>query len=132
MGCDIHAMVEAKRTYEHLKDCWSWQSCGRVNIARSYRLFAALAGVRNYDGGKPISEPRLSEAHFGQNWNDQVCSEDFAAIAAQWGPDGHSHSFVTVQELATVDAVLAAKCIAMAGAAGWAVSTARLTFFFDN
>jgi hypothetical protein len=134
MGCDIPAMVEAKRTYEYLPGTWSWTSCGRLHISRNYTLFAQLANVRNNAKVKPISEPRLIDVFVDEKaeWDDETTSEDFHALAKDYGVDGHSHSFVTVQELDTVDPLLASKCRMQAMACGHDPETARLVFFFDN
>lgn len=131
MGCDIHAMIEAKRRYEYLPNAWSWQSCGRIAISRDYRLFAVLADVRNYHGVKPIAKPRLNyEMLTKSDHNDEYVSQDFWLWARDYGVDGHSHSFVTLDELETADTHLAAKCRLIALAHG--LSDARLVFFFDN
>ena len=128
MGCDIHAMIEAKYRYPSLKDCWSWTSCGEIRISRDYRLFARLAGVRNYDNVQPIAEPRFDE--ITTNTNDKTCSQAFKRWVLDYGVDGHSHSFVTLDELQTVDPDLAARCRLIALAHG--LDEPRLTFFFDN
>jgi hypothetical protein len=138
MGCDIHAMIEGKYKYRYLDDAWSWQSCGRIHIARNYSLFAALANVRNetHDGTRravPIAEPRLDYERLTDvkhDHDDEYVSEDFYLWARDFGQDGHSHSFVTLDELQTADPDLAARCKLIALAHG--LSDARLVFFFDN
>lgn len=132
MGCDIHAMVEAKFHYRHATDCWSWQSCGRVHIGRNYELFAKLADVRNYDGVEPIAPPRLNNLIDNDEHDDERASEDFWLLARSWGSGGHSHSWVTLDELQTADPDLAARCRLIVLAHGLDVKSARLTFFFDN
>lgn len=114
MGCDIHLYVEVQRDGK-------WQSADkwtadedepgrktvryhdRLYTGRSYDTFAILANVRNGsgfagcdtgDGFKPISEPRGLPADV---------SPEVAAESESWGPDGHSHSHLTVAELLAYD-----------------------------
>jgi hypothetical protein len=59
MGCDIHAMVEAKHRYHNQSgDEGHFVSCGRIKINRNYDLFGILANVRNYGNWPFISSPR--------------------------------------------------------------------------
>jgi len=51
MGCDIHVHVEVK-----IGD--QWEHYGIPSVDRDYRLFAHLAGVRNYDHDEPVAIPR--------------------------------------------------------------------------
>jgi hypothetical protein len=130
MGCDIHAMIEAKYRYRRLADCWSWQGCGEIHISRNYRLFAKIAGVRNYDNIAPIAEPRFSD--ITSETCDETCSETFKRWSLDYGADGHSHSWVSLDELQVADVDLAARCRLIVMAHGLDASDARLTFFFDN
>lgn len=58
MGCDIHCYVEYRTKPPH-DGVKQWSSFGgNINPGRHYPMFAALAGVRNYDEVTPISEPR--------------------------------------------------------------------------
>ena len=92
MGCDIHAMIEIRcphdsfpeSTYEY------WHNAGDPMIGRDYELFAVLAGVRNDYGITPISEPR--------GMPEDSCSE-IDAYSEKFGIDGHSHSWLTLEEL---------------------------------
>jgi hypothetical protein len=70
---------------------------------RSYGLFSVLAGVRNGvgfagcdmgDAIQPIAEPRGLPTD---------CDPRIRAQSAQWGADGHSHSWLTVAELMAFD-----------------------------
>jgi hypothetical protein len=123
MGCDIHIYVEKK-----IGDTWfpiappehnsyyepgDEQEGGPYNrplllnhdtydVGRNYRVFAMLAGVRNGIGfasvktGEPItpiSKPRGLP---------QDVSVEVREISNDWGPDGHSHSWLTLAELDTV------------------------------
>lgn len=125
MGCDIHAGIEY-RDRDH------WEVFAReVELPRSYRVFSALAGVRNYheESIEPISEPRGLPDDL--SWWMKP-DED-----GHWLGD-HSFSWVTTAEFeealkrsdegrAEYRAVLAA--MKVLEAEGW---TARLVFGFDN
>jgi hypothetical protein len=140
MGCDIHAMIEAKYRYKYATDMWSWQGCGRIHISRNYTMFAALANVRNANANgepraEPISEPRLDYSKLtdvNRDHDDEYVSEDFYLWAKDYGQDGHSHSWVTLDELQTADPDLAARCRLIVLAHGLSTEDARLVFFFDN
>lgn len=131
MGCDIHAMVEAKFYYP-ATDFWSWQSCGRVHIPRNYGLFAKLADVRNAGTIEPIAPPRLDGLLANDEHENEQVSEDFWLLAHSWEDDGHSHSWVTLDELKTADPNLAARCRFIVLAHGLEVEDGRLAFFFDS
>ena len=83
MGCDIHAFFEVK-----LKS--KWHCYTQPNIARDYRLFGKMAGVRG-DGRAAIAPGRGLPA-------------DISAVvqfeANHWEGDGHSHSWLTSPEIA--------------------------------
>lgn len=118
MGCDIHMEVEYLDKIEG-----TWQRAEKL-IAnkyhdpgdpssrsmireewygdRSYDLFAMLANVRNGRGFagiptgipiEPISQPRGIP---------EDCSDETQAFVDYWGEDGHSHSYLSLQELAAV------------------------------
>lgn len=56
MGCDIHAYVEV---VDHYPDgCSFAHGFAALEMDRNYGLFAVLAGVRNDDSIRPLSEPR--------------------------------------------------------------------------
>jgi len=62
---------------------------------RNYDWFAILANVRNYDNMlDTIAEPK------GLPDN---CSSETNSISERWGPDGHSHSWLTLKELIDFD-----------------------------
>lgn len=93
MGCDIHGRVQYR--YED----GEWFDDGPIPDCRSYRLFAALAGVRNgygfagmptHEPIKPISEPRGLPDDI-PNHDDQI-----------WFGD-HSFSWLTLDEIRTWD-----------------------------
>lgn len=85
MGCDIHAMVERKT-----RD--GWEFVAAVHIPRWYRLFGAMAGVRDSDV-TPVARPRglptdmglYSEHRFediaGDHTPSWLSTEEFAEAA---------------------------------------------------
>lgn len=117
MGCDIHFYVERVEDGAWASaDRWTPDGDSEANEPpvtldykdsfyhdRNYDLFAILAGVRNGrgfagcdtgDGFVPISEPR----GLPEDLSPQVRAE-----AERWDGDGHSHSWLTVQELLDYD-----------------------------
>lgn len=135
MGCDIHAMIEAKHRYNwNLDSEGHWASCGRIKIDRNYDLFARLADVRNYIGVKPISKPRFEDPDIINECEDwySVCSEDFYCLSKHWAVDAHSHSWVSLRELDSADPELALKARNIVTIHGYNPEEARLIFFFDN
>lgn len=78
MGCDIHGWVEKKVgekwiAYKELNDTW-----------RNYDRFAALAGVRG-EGPKAKGVP-------------PDVSDTVKVLIAEWDADGHSHSYLPLNE----------------------------------
>lgn len=118
MGCDIHLFVERVENGKWVSaDRWTPNRYAgeegepdirieyedRFYTGRNYDLFGILADVRNGsgfagcdtgDGFVPISEPR--------GIPDDV-SPEVAAESSRWGEDGHSHSWLSVQELLDYD-----------------------------
>lgn len=108
MGCDIHMMVEIKRSinnetkwvnYDHFRKNPYFgvyedeEELQRIDLNRdrSYVAFSQLCGVRSYTDSSPrISEPRGIPEDCCQYIKDEVES---------WGCDGHSHSFATLSEI---------------------------------
>lgn len=90
MGCDIHWSVERRR------DDGLWERCeGAGYDERNYDLFAALANVRNcYERVTPIAEPRGMP---------HDVSPEVKAESDAWDPDGHSHSWHTLETLLAYD-----------------------------
>lgn len=100
MGCDIHLVMEvkdgdrwiARQIYEGFhrnyvkagENDWASPACR----SRNYTRFAALAGVRG-DGPEPKGIP--SDA-----------SETTMYLIKQWGRDGHSHSFLPIDEAVSI------------------------------
>ncbi|MCY9511320.1 hypothetical protein M5W68_06935 [Paenibacillus larvae] len=65
-----------------------------VDILRNYRLYAALADVRNYDGVKPICEPRGLPSDVSAVVKEQ---------SDEWGRGAHDRSYLTAKELLEFD-----------------------------
>jgi hypothetical protein len=115
MGCDIHAVLERRKTPRTLltkPDDWfnyQWINKGELDIGRDYRLFALLANVRNYLDVKPIAEPKLNTK--GDDDYERYRLGDFknsfSEITANYmrgyGSDGHSHSYLTLAEILSAD-----------------------------
>lgn len=90
MGCDIHMTVEEKINNKwvttHIPsgfsraDRWREPAC----LDRNYQRFSALAGVRG-EGPTPLGIP-------------VDASETTLALIDQWGVDGHSHSYLRLDE----------------------------------
>lgn len=82
MGCDIHFHTEIKIDDE-------WHHYSTPNVQRNYALFEVMAGVRG-DAEKTISLPK-------------GLPDDLSAVtaiaAADWEPDGHSHSWLDFEEI---------------------------------
>lgn len=168
MGCDIHAMIEKKFSYgdEDLEKHGFYVNAGNPCIMRNYVTFSILAGVRNYYDLNPISDPRgmivypdvipekakvdtsLGE---GVRYREVHCSE-YTGWARNWGVDGHSHSWVTLEEMKSYDIESVKKRLEKADAdrggvfvvwdnliavmehygTGVPDKWVRLAFFFDN
>lgn len=117
MGCDIHMYVEKKKDgkwaaarselfviedeqYDIVPDIPYEQM---IYTDRNYSLFAILANVRNGfgfagsdtgEGFVPITMPK--------GLPDDV-SEEVKKVSDEWGCDGHSHSWFTLEELLSYD-----------------------------
>ena len=106
MGCDIHVKIECRRKQDGK---WVWRDYTpmyqRPKLTkdddlseyedyfiggRCYDAFALLAGVRNYNGIVPISEPK--------GIPDDM-SESVQREYETWGKECHSHSYYTLMEL---------------------------------
>lgn len=84
MGCDIHLFTEKK-----VNGKWADQNTD-LEVDRNYDLFSILADVRNYNNIVPISEPKGIPAD---------ADEPFKKESDRMDDDGHSHSYLTLQEL---------------------------------
>lgn len=83
MGCDIHLYVEKKINRE-------WVYADKIDVGRDYELFGFLAGVRG------------EQQHFEQKGFPDDASPKVREICEGYGVDGHSHSWLTLEELQTV------------------------------
>lgn len=123
MGCDIHIMTEVKVRRKDMPegvwanaDKWSvdpWVFAHKDDMdieeykaeyleihyddkiyrGRDYALFGLLAGVRD-DSVTPISPPK--GVPIG-------CSPEYMRSVDNYGSDGHSHSYLTLEELEAVN-----------------------------
>ncbi len=107
MGCDIHSFAE-------VRDGGVWktvggifptdhfnQNCEKVKgfsrnpfTVRSYSMFSWLAGVRNYQQHPVFSQPRELPLDVSRELKEE---------AEKLGMDGHSHSWLALDELLEVD-----------------------------
>lgn len=108
MGCDIHTMLERKRTVNNEGkwvniDYWKLNpyynqypedesKMDRVEFydGRNYSLFSILAGVRNYGNNKPISDPKGIPED-----SCEIIKKEYE----EWGCCAHSASYFTLKEL---------------------------------
>jgi hypothetical protein len=87
MGCDIHAHVEVR-----IGNVWHHYSVPR--LGRNYDMFSLMANVRNSGNITPISPPKGLPP---------LLSQLTAFDALRWGPDGHSHSWLSASEMKRVE-----------------------------
>ena len=91
MGCDIHMYIEKKD-----KEKGQWEAVDYsddIDVGRDYDLFCFLAGVRCGE------EPQ----HFERKGLPDDLSPEVREECEGWGSDGHSHSWLTLEELQTVN-----------------------------
>ncbi len=87
MGCDIHTHIEVKIGGQ-------WHHATAPHIRRNYNLFSLMAGVRaESDSPKPIAEPRGVPGDMSV-----VTRLDYERM----GTDGHTHSWLTGEEIERV------------------------------
>jgi hypothetical protein len=89
MGCDIHTFAE-RRT----EDGWVVVDGWEPFRNRNYSVFGFLAGVRNYSEVPPIAQPRGLPAD---------ASDRVKRSHDDWGFDGHSASWLSIDELLAFD-----------------------------
>lgn len=103
MGCDIHGFIEGNLGYgmdPHEKNpkYKYWHCLGDIPLGRNYEIFAVLGNVRN-EGNIPfIGENRFNDLEH------EPMSEAFQDLCKKWNEDGHSHSYVTLEEMYAFDA----------------------------
>ncbi len=86
MGCDIHLHIEVKLNGK-------WEHYAAPYINRWYRLFGAMAGVRNKDE-EPIAAPKGFPSD---------ASELTRIIREDYGADGHTDSWLGHNEIMTLE-----------------------------
>lgn len=115
MGCNIHCRFERRNpdgTWEsvlntkpttddlqrHKWECEDARAEGKPDPAmfrrytgRDYRLFAMLADVRNDGSITPIAPTERGVP--------ADASVEYLRLVEQWGVDGHSHTWVTMEEV---------------------------------
>ena len=90
MGRDIHIWLEQKRPAYYQVDRWELLASD-VRVVRDYSLFHVLARIdEDLSDLSSLGEPRGLPAGI---------TPETAREVDQWGTDGHSHSFVTYDEL---------------------------------
>lgn len=110
MGCDIHLYVEkynkAKGEWEFVKPPKGWDDFAEKNgytpnwyQGRNYNLFAILADVRNGRGFAGVDTGDRLDVIAQPKGTPKNASGEYKAIVEDWGIDGHSHSFFTLQEV---------------------------------
>lgn len=93
MGCDIHGVVQMRHS-----DLPRWNDVACIDSGRNYRLFSALAGVRQGDDDEPmIAEPRGLPSDFTMFGDEHPLDYPKAMI---WMGD-HSFSWLTLDEIET-------------------------------
>jgi hypothetical protein len=106
MGCDIHAYaekLEKNGKWKMIHDFpnsnyrenseYSWEkypTTEELYDERDYEFFSLLADVRNHDNIVPISQSKGIPEDIGK---------EVGKIIKEWGEDGHSHSYFTLEEL---------------------------------
>lgn len=89
MGCDIHFVTEILREGKWLVVEENSKTLGN----RNYSTFAFLANVRNNFGTKG----------FDSKGSPEDMSAEAKKFVEEYGEDGHSHSYLTLQELIEKD-----------------------------
>lgn len=96
MGCDIHLVVErlhkgkwvAVDTFNGHESGYGKGWTSPIARSRNYDRFARLAGVRG-EGPEARGLP-------------ENASDTTKALCEKWGQDGHSHSWLTLEEAAKI------------------------------
>ena len=95
MGCDIHALIEARETSGRFA---RWVCSGEPSLDRNYFIFGVLSGDcgRRRGDAKPIQSGR----GLPDKWD---MSEAARALLTGDNPDLHSHGYVTLAEMKAAD-----------------------------
>lgn len=146
MGCDIHAMIERRKTWRFTDASGnlhtSWINAGDPDMIRAYDVFSLLTDCgRDRYSVTPIS--------VGRGTPEDVCDEWRRYVEA-WDGDGHSHGWVTLREMRyyPIDTVpwpsevaagnreiwygLIGELDRVAARYGGDPDAVRMVFFFDN
>jgi hypothetical protein len=109
MGCDIHFFTEVRKNgkWESV-DEWEeedgWTHVEReLYRGRNYNLFSILADVRNGYGFAGIDTGEPFNVIAAPRGVPESASDEYKNLVTQWGPDGHSHSWLTLQEILDFD-----------------------------
>lgn len=96
MGSDIHLFVEKRENdnWVPVADSETSSYEGWLYNNRNYNLFAFLADLRNYNNYIPISRPKGLP---------HDVSKEVKEKADYWGVDGHTHSWLTLEEILEFD-----------------------------
>lgn len=101
MGCDIHAYIEI---FDN--DSQRWRFTRDLDLGRDYALFGILAGVRGPTNDTELFSEARGIPGIGEllNGSCEVVSEkerpsiEYLTYAMMYGNDGHSHSYITLEE----------------------------------
>lgn len=97
MGADIHGVLQSR--FKRVDGEWSgWIDEEEIYDTRHYLMFGYLAGVRNYSGVTPISEPRGLPEDFEMKEGEYEVDTHTLWGLEVWMGD-HSHSWLTLSEI---------------------------------
>lgn len=110
MGCDIHMYVEKRvngrwvklsgflsSMYDKDSKYFSEErflKSDEIFSCRNYSLFSLLAGVREYEDNEPIISPRGVPSDVSPEVEKEI---------SEWGCNGHTHHWYTLNELLDFD-----------------------------
>lgn len=93
MGCDIHGWIEV-RPYDWDKKYWN-AVFDVDHLTRDYLVFSRMFGVRDYVNAQPIAANR----GIPENGMHDEFSDWRAKDLTYWEGDGHSHTWISLQEI---------------------------------
>lgn len=93
MGCDIHGWIEV-RQFEFDPKYWTTAVNAGMLLDRNYDMFGCLFGVRNYTNFKPIANNRGVPDDVSKKVRKEI---------DDWAGDGHSHSYITYEEMKRIN-----------------------------
>ena len=115
MGCNIHLHTEVK-----IDGAWHHYNCPSVD--RNYQVFAKMAGVRSYGDIEPIALPRGTPSD---------ASELTKFSCAYLGSDGHSHSWLSAEEISLLIEYIN-EDLKLIGQYNWPWHYNNFGYFFGN